>query len=495
MILKVRTKAGPGSTPAYGQIAEHLRREIRGGRLADGKRLPTVREMAKRLGVSRDTVAVAYEALAAEGLVESTVGRGTFVRAAAPSPKGTGATPPLSPLVERLLERERARPRFVDGGESVPLHAIVPDPSLFPLDAFRKAIQRALRKEGGALLAYGPPQGHRGLREAIAARLRALGVEAGPDEVVLCQGASEGISLALRLFASPGDAVAVEDPTYGNVLSAVAGLGLVPVGVPMGEDGPDLAALEQVLARPEVKVLYTIPTFHNPLGTSTSVAHRRALLEIAARLGKPVVEDAYEIDLRYEGRPVPPLAALDRSGLVLHLSSFSKALFPGVRVGWIVARGRLVDALLAVKRSTDLGGSTLLQAALAEFLGSGAFDRHLARLRRALLSRRKALLEALAKSLPAGTQWTTPDGGYQVWVELPEGIDTRELLAEATKEGVQFSPGDFFRVDGRPSRALRLSLATADEAAIRAGVAALGRAVRERMGAGRRASRSRAVHV
>jgi DNA-binding transcriptional MocR family regulator len=347
-------------------------------------------------------------------------------------------------------------------------------------------VARVLAREGGDVLRYGLPQGHPGLREVLAARLGDAGVRVSADEVVVTQGASEGIALALRLFAAPGDAVAVEEPTYHNVLSALAALGLRVAPVPMRDGAADLVALERALERPEVKLFYTMPTFHNPLGTTTDRAHRHALLALAARAGKPVVEDAYEMDLRFAGRPVPSLAALDEGGLVVQLSSFSKSLFPGARVGSIAARGRIVEALLALKHASDLGGALLLQAALAEFVRRGGYDRHLARVRRALRARRDALLEALAVEMPDGVRWTEPEGGLQLWVELPAFVDTAELLADAARAGVLFAPGFQFRSDPRPSSGLRLSIAMAGEDEIRRGVAVLGRVVRERLRAGAR---------
>jgi DNA-binding transcriptional MocR family regulator len=239
--------------------------------------------------------------------------------------------------------------------------------------------------------------------------------------------------------------------------------------------------VERVLRRPDVKLLYTIPTFHNPMGTTTSLDHRRSLLEIAARCGKPVVVDGYEMDLRFDGKPVPSLAALDRSGLVLHLSSFSKSLFPGVRVGAIAVRAGWVDALVALKQATDLSDSMPLQAALAEFIARGEYDRHLTRLRRILRSRCRALLAALAAEMPEGVSWTEPQGGYQVWLEVPEAIDTGDLLADAVAAGVLFAPGSQFYLDGRPSRGLRLTFAMADEASLERGVAALARVIRTRL--------------
>jgi len=470
------------SLPLHRQIAAELRADIESGRLSPGARLLPIRALAAQRGVNRDTVAAAYEELGRAGLVESTVGRGTFVRAAPePSPS---AEPPLSPVVDRLLEFQGARPTFRAVSDAVPLHALVPDPALYPVEDFRRALRRVLARDGAELLRYATPQGHEGLREVLAARCAARGLDVGPEGIVLSQGASEGISLAFRVFTAPGDAVAVEEPTYHNVLATLLSLGLRPAPVPMLGGGIELGALERTLQRPEVKALYTIPAHHNPMGVSSNEAHRRELLRLAARAGKPVIEDAYQADLRFAGRSVPSLAALDRTGLVVQLTSLSKSLFPGGRVGALLARGRVVPGLLALKQAADLGGSLLLQAGMAEFVRSGAYDRHLGRLRRTLRSRHAALQEALAAELPRGSAWTRPDGGYPVWVELPEEIDTRELLADAAREGVLFAPGAQFHHDGRRSSALRLTVAMADETGIRRGVAALGRVARARLAAG-----------
>jgi DNA-binding transcriptional MocR family regulator len=466
--------------PVYQQIADGIRRAIEQGRLSIGARLPAIRRLATDLDVNRDTVALAYEALAVEGLLESTVGRGTFVL----RPPGRVPEEPaqleLSVEIERLLAIGDARTRFGAAPNAVPLHSLVPDPALYPVADFRRALNRALAKGGAELFLYGSAQGHAGLRDVLAARFAGAGMDVKAEDIVLCHGASQGISLALRLFASAGERVAVESPTYPNVLATLAGLGMRPVAVEMSSQGPDLDALERVLALPDVKAFYTIPTFHNPMGITTSASHRRALLEVARRCGKPIVEDAFEMDLRSSGRAVPTLAALDRYGLVVHLYSFSKSLFPGLRIGSIAAPSagpRAVDALVALKQSTDLSDSMPLQAALAEFLEEGAYDRHLGRIRRELRMRHQALQEALEEHLPEGTHWTRPEGGYQVWVELPVALDTRDLVADAARLGVLFLPGAQFLHDGAASRCLRLTLAQAGPEQIERGIEALGRAV------------------
>ena len=465
--------------PIYQRIAERIRGEVEAAHLAPGDRLPPIRALARELGVNRDTVALAYESLASAGVVLSSVGRGTFV--AEPAGRGEArrgaASPALSGLAERLLELDRSRPRFGSANGAVPLHTLMPDPSLNPSDDFRRVLNRVLARGGPDLLLYGEPQGHPRMREVLALRLREAGVAIDAEELVLCHGASQGISLAVRLFAGPGDAVALEEPTYNNVLGAAIALGLRTAPVPMTEGGVDLARLEQTLARPEVKAFYTIPTFHNPMGTTTNLAHRHALLAVARRASVPVIEDGYEMDLRFAGAPVAPLAGLDTSGVVVHLFSFSKSLFPGARVGAVTARGRLREALLALKHASDLSDALPLQAALAEFVASGEYDRHLSRLRRVLRGRRDALLEALAEHMPEGARWTTPEGGYQVWLELPGNLDTRDLLADAVASGVLFAPGSQFYSDGRPSNGMRLAFAMAGEEALRSGVERLARVI------------------
>lgn len=481
--------------PVYQQIATQIQGVITRREVGSGDRLPAIRVLATQLGLHRDTVALAYEHLANEGWVEARVGAGTFVRgsrgmeqsgeaidgiARRTSDAGGEAEAELTlaPQVEQLIALDNTRPRYATGEDVVALHRLIPDPRFYPVEEFRECIDTAIREEGPALFSYASPEGDPRLRRAMAARFRSHGIDRSADELVLCHGASQGISLALRLFTEPGDQVAVEVPTYANVLSALVGLGLSAAPVAMDDGGADPDALERVLSKPEVKAFYTIPSFHNPLGTTMPTDRRRQVVEIAKRHGVPVIEDAFELDLRFRGEDNPPLAALDDSGNVVLLFSFSKSLFPGVRVGSISARGRALEGLVALKHATDLSDALPLQAGLARFVESGAYDRHLVRIRRLLRLRHQAIDEALESSMPQGTIWTRPDGGYQLWVQLPFEVDTRDLLADAARAGVLFSPGASFMPDARPSRAMRLTVACAGEEEIRRGVAALGEVVR-----------------
>ncbi|MBC8188652.1 MAG: PLP-dependent aminotransferase family protein [Proteobacteria bacterium] len=487
------TIAATASEAVYQQIANQIAGLIASEEIASGDRLPAIRTLATKLGLHRDTIALAYEHLASDGWVEARVGAGTFVSPsrgamgrAATMAHSSSSEPrreseidlTLAPQIEQLIALDNTRPRYATGDDVVALHRLIPDPRFYPVEEFRACIDQAIREEGPDLFSYASPEGSPRLRRAMVARFLGHGVARSADELVLCHGASQGISLALRLFTEPGDQIAVEVPTYSNVLSALAGLGLSPAPVSMDADGAEPGALDRVLAKPEVKAFYTIPSFHNPLGTTMSLERRREVLAIAKRHGIPVIEDAFELDLRFQNEDIPPMAALDDSDIVVLLFSFSKSLFPGVRVGALSARGRALEGLVALKHATDLSDALPLQAGLARFVESGAYDRHLARIRRILRARHRVIDEALESSMPSGTTWTKPDGGYQLWAELPFEIDTRDLLADAARAGVLFSPGASFMADARPSRAMRLTVACADEEEIRRGVTALGEVVR-----------------
>jgi GntR family transcriptional regulator/MocR family aminotransferase len=495
-----------GREPVFRQIVEYLRRAIGAGRLAAGARLPAIRELARSLGVNRETVAAAYRELAVRGLVESGVGRGTFVLApGSATPLGVGgggAERRFAPRLARAAEAAAAAGPRVDyaaPASAIHLERLVPDASLCPVDEFRRTLDRALRSQASRMLEYGDPRGDESLRRALVERFAHSGIEADADDILITAGSTQGFALAARLLCEPGDAVAVESPTYGSACTSLVAHGLRPEPVGVGRDGLDLAELDALLARGGVRLVYTMPTFHNPLGTTTSLEHRRALLELCARHGVPILEDDFEKDLRVRGRPVPPLRALDPSGLVLYLGTFSKSLFPSARVGWLLLSKRLASAGLALKRATDLATSALVQTALADFLASGAYERHLRRVRRALEERLDTAFQALERHLPDGSSFTRPDGGYVLWVTLPEAIDSLALHAAAKAAGVVYTPGQLFFPDGRRTSSLRLSLAQAEPAEIERGIRALGEvaaaALPRRRSRGAPGAGAPAVHV
>lgn len=495
-----------GREPVAKQIVQYLRRAVEAGRLGPGTKLEPIRVLAKELGVNRETVAAAYHELEVLGLTESTVGRGTFVvpRPANESREGGGRGPsderPFEPVFSRLSAAAAriSRVDYTAPPGAVHFERLIPDVSLAPREEFRKALNRALLKGGAGLYEYGDPRGYERLRRALIERFARSGIECEAEDVVITAGSTQGIAIAAKLFCDPGDAVVVESPTYPWAYAALVSIGLRVVPVPVGADGLDLQRLDAVLARGGVRLIYTMPSFQNPLGVSTALAHRKQLLDIAARHAVPVLEDDFEKDLRVRGRGAPPLRALDARGIVLYLGTFSKALFPAARVGWLVTPRRVAEAAIGVKRTMDITTSPLLQAGLAQFLREGGYDRHLRRAGRELAARLAAAEGALDAHLPPGSHFVRPEGGYLLWVTLPEAIDTYALLSDAKRAGVVYAPGQIFFPDEQRSSSLRLCLAQTKVEDIERGVRLLGQIARAALPRAARRGASRtaaAVHV
>jgi 2-aminoadipate transaminase len=277
----------------------------------------------------------------------------------------------------------------------------------------------------------------------------------------------------------PGDTVAVEDPVYTGLRNLLTGMGAQLIGIPVGADGMETAHLERVLERERPRFLVVTSNFQNPTGATLSLPARRALLEAARHASVPIVEnDAYG-DLRYQGEPLPAIKQLDEQGGTVLLRSFSKVSFPGLRVGWAIGPKPLLDRLRQAKESADLHTDQLSQAVLLDFAQSGRLEAHRARVLQAGAERLAATLESCRRYLPAGTRWTQPQGGMNLWVRLPEPLDAGELLARAQKEGVAYLPGRYFAVSRLDAGALRLSFAGLEPDRIREGLAVLGRIVAE----------------
>jgi 2-aminoadipate transaminase len=473
--------------PIAAQIVSYLRRAIEAGRLEPGTKLEPIRMLARELGLNRETVATAYRELERLGLTEATVGRGTFVLGTpSASRRGVGGEAserPFEPVFSHASEALRAagvsRVDYTAPESAVRFERLIPDGSLYPHEAFRRALHRALGKGGAALYDYGDPRGLEPLRRALVERMARSGIEASLDDVVITAGSTQGFAITARLFCDAGDAVAVESPTYPWAVATLSALGLRVAPIPLAADGMDLERLDATLARGGVRLIYTMPSFHNPTGLSTSLAHRKQLLEIAGRHRVPILEDDFEKDLRVRGRGAPPLRALDRQGLVVYLGTFSKALFPAARVGWLFAPPRIAEAAVLAKRTMDLTTSPLIQAGLALFLREGSYDRHLRRVVKEVSARLELAEALLASELPEGSRFERCDGGFLVWVTLPEALDSAALLEDARRAGVVYAPGALFYPDGRRNSSLRLSLAHTRLDDIERGIRTLGKVVRD----------------
>ncbi|GAA1428653.1 PLP-dependent aminotransferase family protein [Microlunatus lacustris] len=336
----------------------------------------------------------------------------------------------------------------------------LPAPELFDLEGARASFAAVLGEAGSRSLQYSPTEGNRALRDAVAARCTARGLPTDGADVLITTGSQQGLSLLATALVDPGDVVLVESPSYLAALQCFALTGARLVAVPSGEEGIDPDALAALAARWSPKLLYTVPTFANPTGRTLDLDNRRAVVDVAERHGFRVLEDDPYAELRYSGEPVTPLAALAGPGRVVSTGSFSKILAPGLRLGWIRTDASVRAGVVVAKQAADLHTSTVDQAAAAHYLATGRLDPAVGRTRAEYRRRRDALLAGLPAALPAGSRWTTPDGGMFVWVTLPEGWDTTALLPRALEHDVAFVPGaPFFASDPQPAT-MRLSFTT-----------------------------------
>jgi 2-aminoadipate transaminase len=488
-------------TPVYRQIAEGIQAAVRDGRLTAGQQLPPTRDLAKQLGVNRNTVIAAYDRLVELGAATGHTGRGTFLagpRGAAPTSQDPAAGPSdpwlgafaravQGPGVGNLLTIYR----IATSHEGISLAGGYPAGELMPVDAFARAMESTLRERGHEVLSYGPTAGYGPLRETIAAEMTRKGTPCEASSILVTNGSQQALELAFRAFVDSGDAVIVEDPTYTGAISAFAALGARLVGVPLDDQGlrPDL--LELALERHRPRLMYVQPTFHNPTARVMGEARRRDVLAIAARYRCVIVEDDWGGDLRFEGRDLPTLHALDGGKHVLYLSTFSKKLLPGLRVGWVAAPEPVFERLLALKQIEDCGTSPLVQAALDTFIADGAQAEHLARVRSAYFSRSQAMDEAIRIHFPEGARFTRPSGGLFGWVMLPETVDGDELFVAARERGVLVGRGSLFHVSGGGRNTLRLTFASTTEEQIRSGIGVLGELLSQRWPKDRVALRER----
>ncbi len=456
-----------GATALSEQVARFYASAIEDGRVLVGERLPPIREVATACKVTRATVQEAYRRLADLGLVEGTVGRGTIVLAvggAVADPKGRS----LSPYAEAALRRTRAMrgaPSLPDAQQLVANFAeLAPDDARFPIDEWRAAMDSVLETRG---------------RELLGERSRESDPELSADSLLVTAGAQQALDLVLRTVCSPGDTVVVTTPSYHHMHGLLRAHGLQVVQVPFGPDGLDHAHLQRVLSRPSVRLCYLMPTFHNPTGRSLNLAQRQQLTATLADTDVAVVEDEYQHSLRCRGDALPTLRSMDARGLTVTVSTVSKDLFPALRIGWVAGSEHMLEPMAAVKRFMDLETSPLLQAALAEFMRRGGYDRHLRSLRVELQKRHLALQSACAEHLPEGCRITNPDGGFVAWLEMPGKGQGDQLAELAVERGVRVVPGRAFDLDGAASPGVRLSLTRASVDQIHQGVRVLADCARE----------------
>jgi DNA-binding transcriptional MocR family regulator len=450
--------------PIYRQLFEQIRARIAGGQLSPGERLPPTRELAASLHLNRATVTAAYSLLEKEGLISGRVGRGSFVLKTDPDP---------GVRWENLLD---GVPAGVGSASPGPISFATsrPPADLFPIEEFRTACEEVMNGPGFPdILQLGSPAGYEPLREHLLEDARRRGLARPADDLMITNGCQQALDLVCRAILKSGDRVAVEDPVYPGLKNLFARADVHLIGLPVDEEGVDPSHLEA-----GVKLAAVTPNFQNPTGATLPLDRRLELVKRARQHGTVLIENDIYGPLRYQGEAAPALKLLDERGDVVMLGSFSKIAFPGLRVGWVLGPKPLIAHLAHLKLLTDLHTNQFSQATLLRFAESGGLQRHLSAMLKAGVQRLSAVLAACASHLPAGSTFTRPLGGMNVWVTLPEALDTHELLGKAREGGVSYLPGRYFSLSGAASNALRLSFASLPPELIAEGLAVLGNVFR-----------------
>nr|WP_090439593.1 GntR family transcriptional regulator MpaR [Pseudomonas benzenivorans] len=463
----------------YEKFADEIAALIRRGVLAPGEKVPSVRHASRTYGVSPSTVFQAYYLLEDRGLILARPRSGYFVREYA-----------QRPLPEPEIGVRQAQTSEVDVSElvfsvlgslkdpdTVPFGSAFPSPDLFPLPRLARSMAHSLRELSPHAVIADMTEGNPNLRRQIALRYMLSGVMLPLEELVICNGAMEALNLCLQCVTQPGDLVAIEAPAFYACLQVLERLKLKAVEIPVHpREGIDLDSLADSLARLPIKACWFMSSLQNPLGASMREEHKQALYELLQRHQVPLIEDDVYAELHFASQPPRSVKSFDRDGLVMHCGSFSKCLAPGYRVGW-VAGGRYAEQIGRLKLMTTISPSVPAQAAIADYLQHGGYDRHLRKLRHALEAQQDSMLASAARHFPASTRVTRPGGGYFLWFEFPEQVDSLQLFRLALAQGISLAPGPIFSATRRFGNCARLNYGHPWNAQSEQAMALLGRII------------------
>lgn len=483
----------PGaSEPLYRRIYDSVRRDILDGRMSPGTRLPASRQLATQLGVSRMTVVNAYDQLFSEGYLEGRTGSGTFVAATLPEEylqtplsdkRRTNSNRNKRPLELSTYGRHLAANSaciLADHGETiaVPFQHSLTAAEEFPFDTWAKIAQKQLRYVGRRLGNYGDPAGYRPLRQAIAMHLRSSrGVECTEEQVIITGGTQQAVFLIGRILLSPGDKIWFEDPGHLCAIDVFKAGEADLARIPVDDEGFDLdAALKMA---PDAKLVYVTPSRQFPLGMTMSLQRRLSLLEWASENNAWIVEDDYDSEFRYSGRPLPSLQGLDRHSRVLYVGTFSKTVFAGLRIGCVVVPPDLVDVFSAARALTDLHHPVTDQMILAEFIAEGHFERHIRRMRTLYRERQETLLDELQKHLAGFLEPERSDAGMHTVAWLPKGIDDADVSNTLAISGLKAAPVSRYAARKLDRGGLMLGYTAFNERQIKSGVRKIAKVIED----------------
>ncbi|QXI36300.1 GntR family transcriptional regulator MpaR [Pseudomonas xantholysinigenes] len=464
----------------YERFADDIAELIRSGVLGPGQRVPSVRYASQTHGVSPSTVFQAYYLLERRGLIRARPRSGYFVNAHAPrpfsepqthAPANESTEVDVSGLVFSILDS-------IKDPHTMPFGSAFPSPALFPLQRLSRSLASASRAMDPRMVVTDLSPGNPQLRRQIALRYMVGGLMLPMEELLITNGALEALNLCLQAVTQPGDLVAIEAPAFYACLQVLERLKLKAVEIPVHpREGMDLGVLAQTLDKHPVKAVWCMTNFQNPVGASMPEAKKQELVELLRRHQVPLIEDDVYAELYYSQQAPKPAKAFDTEGLVMHCGSFAKSLAPGYRIGWVAA-GRFAQKIERLKLMTSLCASMPAQAAIADYLQHGGYDRHLRKLRYALEGQQANMLAAIGRYFPAQTRVSQPSGGYFLWLELPEQMDALKLFHMALAQGISIAPGPIFSPTRRFGNCIRLNYGSPWSDSAEQAMETLGRIVR-----------------
>lgn len=466
--------------PIYLQIENYLKDMIAKGMLIKGSKLPATRELSKILKVSRNSIITAYENLECKGILYTIKGKGTFISENETSKTECWnidwglETNNYSKVAEELDIVKSEIPWEKD---VISFKSISPEGGLFDVEEFKKAFLNRIAIEGHKILNYGYAKGYRPLMNYLLEYMRGKGVDTLNKDIIITNGFTEGLEMMLASFTNPGDKIICENPTHNTSIKLMKVYGVDIVGIPMHSDGIDVQVLEESLKVGKVKFAYLVPSYHNPTGIVMNSEKRYKVYNILKKYKVPIIEDGFNEELLYNSSHISPMAALDSgSNGVIYIGSFSKILFPGIRIGWILADKRMIEILESVKRCKNIHTSFLDQGIFYEYLNSGAFEKHVKKIRKFYREKYEFALECIKKYISTSFIWG--EGGLHIFIGL-KGVNARKVLDECYNKKVIFMPGDLFYVDKDGKNTIRLGFSRLSFENIEKGIKTIGKVVKD----------------
>ncbi|PKM50301.1 MAG: PLP-dependent aminotransferase family protein [Firmicutes bacterium HGW-Firmicutes-7] len=451
--------------PIYMQIKVEIKKRIYSGELMPYELLPSERKLADELGVNRSTVLNAYRELKAEGLIDSHIGQGTQIMPLENNEEKSVKQPVFPISWHHMLSQEALRAqdtslinmmKVSSKDKLISFAAGIADPALYPIKSF-EAVSSIVNAYSYEPFLHTPVKGLYLLREGICKLMESKGISPVPEEVIVLSGSQQALDLIARNYLDMGDTVIVEEPTYLGALQIFKAAGVKVIGVPVHSKGIRMDILEALITKHKPKFIYTMPTFQNPSGSVMDMAHRLKLLELSYTYQVPIIEDDAYSALRYNGNEIPTLKALDKRGNVLYLNTFSKFLLPGLRIGWLCGPVTVIKQLAIRKQMMDLHANSLGQWLITEYLKNNQLDEHITKIIKVYRIKRDTMVNALQQYAPEGVKWSIPEGGFYIWCELPERIDSKNLLMKAIEAGVAYVPGETFYSGKQGQNFIRLN--------------------------------------